>query len=615
MVKRAMHKLTSTIIGLIGALALLTAGATAQTPALSLTGGSAAPGNDVTVGVNLTPGSIPAASLQWDISYSSSVLSLVSAPYDAIGTAGSAAGKSAACNAISAGDVRCIISGINTNGIGTGAVATLTFKIAAGTTDTSTPVSLASTDASDANGNSLGISGTGATVTIDQPAPVTVAAVSASPSSGSGASQNFALEYSDSAGAASLQWVWVWFNATMAGSASNSCMLYYEHSTNQVNLLNNAGTAWTAATPGGAGALQNSQCSVNMAATSVTLNGNTLTLNLAMTFDPGFNGAKNVYLYGGDLTGSNSGWQQRGTWTASSVLGTTTAVSVTPNSGSGAIQTFALVFSDTAGAASLQSAWVWFNATFAGTAASSCMLYYQPSTNQVSLLNDAGTAWMSATPGAAATTLQNSQCSLNAAATSVMMNGDTLTLNLAMTFQAAFGGAKNAYTYGADVSGTNSGWQQLGTWTVPATGTPTAVSVTPSSGSGLTQTFALMYSDTAEASSLEWVWVWFNATFADSAENSCMLYYQSSTNQVNLLNDAGTVWMAATPGTVASLANSQCSVNMKTSSVVLSGDNLILNLAMTFQSGFSGAKNTYMYAGDVSGSSSGWPQEGAWTVP
>jgi hypothetical protein len=176
-----MHKLASTIIGWTGALALLTGGAMAQTPALSLTGGSGTPGNDVIVGVNLTPGSTPAASVQWDISYSSSVLSLVTAPYDAIGAAGSAAVKSAACNAISAGDVRCIISGLNTNGIGSGAVATITFKIAAGTTDTSTPVSFMSTDASDANGNSLGISGTGATVTIDQPAAPTLSTLNCSP--------------------------------------------------------------------------------------------------------------------------------------------------------------------------------------------------------------------------------------------------------------------------------------------------------------------------------------------------------------------------------------------------------------------------------------------------
>jgi hypothetical protein len=49
----------------------------------------------------------------------------------------------------------------------------------------------------------------------------------------------------------------------------------------------------------------------------------------------------------------------------------------------------------------------------------------------------------------------------------VTKNGNTFTWNLAMTFQAAYAGAKNIYMYGADVSGANTGWQQRGTWTVP----------------------------------------------------------------------------------------------------------------------------------------------------
>jgi hypothetical protein len=40
-----------------------------------------------------------------------------------------------------------------------------------------------------------------------------------------------------------------------------------------------------------------------------------LTLNLAMTFKPAYSGAKNIYMYAGDVSGSNSGWQQRGTLT------------------------------------------------------------------------------------------------------------------------------------------------------------------------------------------------------------------------------------------------------------------------------------------------------------
>jgi hypothetical protein len=138
--------------------------------------------------------------------------------------------------------------------------------------------------------------------------------VSVSPSSGSGASQTFALQYSDTAGAANLQTAYVWFTATLA-NAAGSCMLYYQPAANQLNLLNDAATAWVAGTPGAATTLQNSQCSVNLAGTTVTPNGNTLTLNLAMAFKPAFDGAKNVYMYDSDMSGSNSGWQQEGTWT------------------------------------------------------------------------------------------------------------------------------------------------------------------------------------------------------------------------------------------------------------------------------------------------------------
>ena len=132
---------------------------------------------------------------------------------------------------------------------------------------------------------------------------------------GIGSQPDFALQYSDTGGTGSLAWVWAWFDASL-GSSANSCLLYYQPSINQVNLLNDAGTAWTAATPGAATTLQNSQCSLNLATTSVTQSGDTLTLNLALTFKPGFSGTQNVYMYAGDVSGSNTGWIQRGAWTA-----------------------------------------------------------------------------------------------------------------------------------------------------------------------------------------------------------------------------------------------------------------------------------------------------------
>jgi hypothetical protein len=436
--------------------------------------------------------------------------------------------------------------------------------------------------------------------------------VSVTPSSGSGLSHTFELQYSDTAGAASLQLVYAWFN-TQEASAS-SCMLYYNAATNQINLLNNAATAWTAATLGTTTTLQNSQCSVNVADVTVTPSGNTLTLSLPMTFTAAYAGAKQTFLDAKDLSGANSGWQQLGSWTIPGTTGTPAAVSVTPSSGSGMSQTFALHYSDTAGAANLQFVYAWFNTQEAS--ASSCMLYYNAATNQINLLNNAATAWTAATLGTT-TTLQNSQCSVNVADVTVTPSGNTLTLSLPMTFTASYAGAKQTFLFSSDVSGSNSGWQQLGTWTIPGTagtpGTPAVVSVTPSSGSGMSQTFALQYSDTAGAASLQLLYAWFNTQ--EASASSCMLYYNAATNQINLLNDAATAWTAATPGASTTLQNSQCSVNMADVTVTPSGNTLTLSLPMTFTAAYAGTKQTFLDAKDILGSNSGWQQLGTWTMP
>jgi hypothetical protein len=242
--------------------------------------------------------------------------------------------------------------------------------------------------------------------------------------------------------------------------------MYFNAAANQINLLNDGGTAYTSAIVGTATTLQNSQCSLNVAASSATKNGNTLTLGIPITFQAAFAGAKSTYLFAFDASGASTGtWQRLGSWTVQSGTVTVTAVSVTPSSGTGLSQTFAFQYSDSAGAASLAATYVWFTASYP-TATNSCLFYYNTAANQINLLNDGGAAFTSATVGAA-TILQNSQCSLNVATSSATKNGNTLTLNLPLTFQASFAGAKNAYLFGTDASGVATGWELLGSWTVP----------------------------------------------------------------------------------------------------------------------------------------------------
>jgi len=474
--------------------------------------------------------------------------------------------------------------------------------------------------------NLVGVTGVGAigTSSSDVTAVVAVTADSLAPASGSGASQTFTLQYADTHGATDLATVWVWFTSNFnTGSSANSCLLYYASATNQLFLLNNAGTTYSSAATGAAVTLSNSQCSVNAAAATVTASGTDLTLNLPVTFTAAYAGAKAAYMFAAGSS-ANSGWQSMGSWTVPA--GPPPApVSVTPGSGTGAQQTFALQYADPLGAADLATVWVWFTANFnTASSANSCLVYYAKAANQLFLLNDAGTAWSSpAAPGVATTgsavTLSNSQCSMNASAASVTPSGTNLTLNLPVTFAAAYAGAKSTYMFAAG-SSANSGWQLMGAWTVPAGSAPAPVSATPSSGSGAHQTFALQYADSLGATDLATVWVWFTSNFnTASSANSCLVYYARATNQIFLLNDAGTAFSSpAAPGVAVTLGNSQCSVNAAAASVTASGTpsgaNLTLNLPVTFTAAYAGAKSTYMYAAGQS-ANSGWQAMGSWTVP
>jgi hypothetical protein len=213
---------------------------------------------------------------------------------------------------------------------------------------------------------------------------------------------------------------------------------------------------------GSGGTLQNSQCTVSGSGSSATGSGNNLTVSLALGFKSSFAGAKNTYMQVAG-TGGDSGWQQKGTWTVLASL-LPTAVSVSPASGSSSSSTFVFTYSDPSGYSSIATAQILFSSGF--STPGSCFLYFNRAANTLYLTNDAATAWQTPVTLGTSATLENSQCSVNAASSSSSGSGNTLTLSLKISFRAAFSGAKNVYTLVANGAG-NSGWQQRGTWTVP----------------------------------------------------------------------------------------------------------------------------------------------------
>jgi chitinase len=292
----------------------------------------------------------------------------------------------------------------------------------------------------------------------------------------------------------------------------------------------------------------------------------------------------------------------------------TLSMSVSPNSASGSSQTFAVPVFAPLGVTSLQQIDVIFD-TAVGQA-HSCWVEYAPSTKTFFMKSDDNTAWGQAALGSSSL-LQNSQCSLNPSASSVSTAGNTLTLNLAMSFTSAYAGQKTIFGFAADTS-SSTGWLTLGSWTVVAAA-PIVVlpsgpteQLTPGAGSGGSATFTARITDSTG---------WANVIQTDlvigngaGQPNVCQIEYWAPTKTISLLSSAGTAWTSVQLGSPLTMHNSACSVNVKSISVTGSGNTLTISIPVNFTNSYSGNRSLYTFAADGSGLSTGWQQPGTWTV-
>jgi hypothetical protein len=136
---------------------------------------------------------------------------------------------------------------------------------------------------------------------------------------------------------------------------------------------------------------------------------------------------------------------------------------------------------------------------------------------------------------------------------------------------------------------------------------PTAVSVTPASGSGAAQVFTVVYSDTQGYQDIS------QALFmiADNASGvaGCLVMWDRPANRFYLGNDAATVWLGPVQ---SSIENSQCVLTAAGSSGTGSGNTLTVNFALSFKAVFKGTKGLFLLAFGSSGNSN-WQLAGGWT--
>src|SRR5438105_13814100 len=124
------------------------------------------------------------------------------------------------------------------------------------------------------------------------------------PNGGSGAGFQFALPVSDASAASNIGFAELLFNGSLSGTSG--CLIHYDQSGGVIYLGDDTQPTWVdSGAPGSTGTLRNSQCTVNLAATTVTATGVNLTLSVAASSSPSSTGLKNIYAQDGTDTLNN----------------------------------------------------------------------------------------------------------------------------------------------------------------------------------------------------------------------------------------------------------------------------------------------------------------------
>jgi len=134
-----------------------------------------------------------------------------------------------------------------------------------------------------------------------------------SPGHSTNATQTYQFTFTDTNGFQDISVANILVNSAIDGR--QACYVAFVPSTSSVLLVDDAGDAggpYSGMVLPSSGSVSNSQCTINGAGSSVSGTGNTLTLTLAITFNPIFAGNQIFFLAARNNNGQNSNWQAVG---------------------------------------------------------------------------------------------------------------------------------------------------------------------------------------------------------------------------------------------------------------------------------------------------------------
>jgi hypothetical protein len=120
---------------------------------------------------------------------------------------------------------------------------------------------------------------------------------------------------------------------------------------------------------------------------------------------------------------------------------------------------------------------------------------------------------------------------------------------------------------------------------------PANNAVSPASGGAVSQTFSFTSSSPNWYANVAWMEILFNS--GNSAAHGCFMAFWPGSQTVGLADDSGNTWPSTgVLGSGTPLQNSQCKVDLSSSTVASSGNNVTVNLALTFLAGFTGQRRS-----------------------
>ncbi|QOY85439.1 hypothetical protein [Paludibaculum fermentans] len=441
--------------------------------------------------------------------------------------------------------------------------------------------------------------------------PMPPTADSITPSSGSGSTQTFTAVFSDPNGVHDLAWGQILIAVAENGGGQPFCFIHYDRSGNGLWLYGDQGFFLGPVTPGTVSAsLKNNACAVNTSGATFDPAGTSLHLSVPVSFKTGFAGSKYTYLRAYDHSEQDTGWVQRGAFTVTDPP--TPALSVTPASGSGAVQTFTGTYPDAPGFTGINLGWaqMLFAVATDGGGQPFCLVHYDRAGNGLWLYGDSGFFLGPVTPGSVSSSLQNSACSIDTAGSSAANVNGALEWKLSVAFKSAILGARKIYLRTLSPIGLDTGFLQSGSWTID--GTPGAQSLTPGSGTAHTQAFTANFYDLDGGAQISWARIMLGAASNGGGQPYCLVHYTRATNAMYLFGSDGSVLGPVTPGSIAApIVNSACMLIPSGSAVSVSGNTLTVTASLSFLSAIPASVQSYLRAVDVNTLDSGWQLRGS----